>query len=350
MLRGRGRIARGAAGVIVAIALVGSLNGSPVVAQESPPVGPASIVADEPVLVREQPGFDAVAVQTLGAGEPVEVVGPATFAEDGSAWVPVVAGGAAGYLPVGVVAALPQSSADGPAQSAGTVGGRDTTIPASPEISPAPPPDAGPETAPDPGFAVSSGSLATTSSDVNLRSGPSADADVLRVLLPGTIVVVDGEAVNGFVPVTADGTSGWAAAEYLSGDTNPTAAVATEAGPDDSPAETLAPASTEPLPEPPAGEAVTGSVIGWPFSGGTWQVIQGYNNGTHTNRSAFAQYKYSLDWARVDGGTAGLPVSAPVSGTIEWVDRGSGGVMVNMGNGFGVALFHNHPRLQRCSR
>jgi hypothetical protein len=51
-------------------------------------------------------------------------------------------------------------------------------------------------------------------------------------------------------------------------------------------------------------------------------------------------HQYSLDWARVDGNTAGQAVVAPVSGTIGWVDRGSGGVLVDAGNGYGVALMH----------
>ena len=80
--------------------------------------------------------------------------------------------------------------------------------------------------------------------------------------------------------------------------------------------------------------------IAWPIAGGEWKVVQGYNTGTHTNRSGFAQYKYSLDWARVDGDTAGQPVFAPVSGTVQWVDRGSGGMLVDAGNGYGVAVFH----------
>jgi murein DD-endopeptidase MepM/ murein hydrolase activator NlpD len=87
-----------------------------------------------------------------------------------------------------------------------------------------------------------------------------------------------------------------------------------------------------------AGAESTG--ISWPIAGGEWKVVQGYNTGTHTNRSGFAQYKYSLDWARVDGETAGQPVFAPVSGTVKWVDRGSGGMLVDAGNGYGVAVFH----------
>jgi murein DD-endopeptidase MepM/ murein hydrolase activator NlpD len=80
--------------------------------------------------------------------------------------------------------------------------------------------------------------------------------------------------------------------------------------------------------------------IAWPMSGGEWEVVQGYNTGTHSNRSDFAQYKYSLDWARVDGQSEGQSIVAPVSGTVDWVDHGSGGLLINAGNGYGVVLFH----------
>ena len=102
---------------------------------------------------------------------------------------------------------------------------------------------------------------------------------------------------------------------------------------------TAVPESPAPAPAAEAASAES-TGIAWPISGGEWEVVQGYNNGTHTNRSGFAQYKYSLDWARVDGDTAGQPVFAPVSGTVQWVDRGSGGMLVDAGNGYGVAVFH----------
>ena len=53
-----------------------------------------------------------------------------------------------------------------------------------------------------------------------------------------------------------------------------------------------APLSPESAPDA-AREASTG--IAWPIAGGEWKVVQGYNTGTHTNRSGIAQYKYSLD-------------------------------------------------------
>ncbi|HEV2107686.1 MAG TPA: peptidoglycan DD-metalloendopeptidase family protein, partial [Thermomicrobiales bacterium] len=83
-----------------------------------------------------------------------------------------------------------------------------------------------------------------------------------------------------------------------------------------------------------------GSGIAWPVSGGTWHIVQGYNGGTHQNRSASAQYYYSLDIASVDGNTAGQPVLSPVSGTVRWVHPASGGIAIDMGNGYILAMFH----------
>ncbi|HLL50531.1 MAG TPA: SH3 domain-containing protein, partial [Thermomicrobiales bacterium] len=198
---------------------------------------------------------------------------------------------------------------------------------------------------------------AATTTDANLRSGPSADAGILTVLPPSTTLSVNGAQSNGFVPVTGNGVSGWIAVELLTGSTSPTAPLAalvseTAMAPGSVDASTeipTAPVVAAPVtavpesPAPaPAPEAVSAESTGiaWPFSGGEWEVVQGYNNGTHINRSGFAQYKYSLDWARVDGNTAGQPVFAPVTGTIRWVDRGSGGMLVDAGNGYGVAVFH----------
>jgi hypothetical protein len=163
----------------------------------------------------------------------------------------------------------------------------------------------------------------------------------LTVLPPGTSLSIDGPATNGFVPVTGNGASGWIAAELL-GD-GPAVAVAPDVNPLSTDVPAPVPAAVPPssAPDPASSTASAESTgISWPFAGGEWKVVQGYNTGTHTNRSGFAQYKYSLDWARVDGDTAGQPVFAPVSGTVEWVDRGSGGMLVDAGNGYGVAVFH----------
>jgi hypothetical protein len=287
-------------------------------AQEAAPAIGGAVIASggEVVLLREQPGFDAVALQPLGDGSWLEVIGAPVYAGDGSSWLPVVAGGQSGFVPAGYISGVAAPASEVPADPAAQT--LAATEPGAVPVAPA--------------------GLATTATDANLRAGPAIDADVMWVIPPGTTVSVDGPTTNGFVPVTANGTSGWVAAELL---TTGSAPASTQPPPV---------AATEPVAEP-ATEALDATQltkvrdhastgIAWPMTGGEWEVVQGYNNGTHTNRSDFATYKYSLDWARVDGNTAGQPVVAPVSGTVQWVDRGSGGLLIDAGNGYGVTLFH----------
>ena len=54
-------------------------------AQETPTGGPAAIAsAGEPVLLREQPGYDAAVLATLGDGNPLDVAGEPVTAADGT--------------------------------------------------------------------------------------------------------------------------------------------------------------------------------------------------------------------------------------------------------------------------
>jgi len=56
---------------------------------------------------------------------------------------------------------------------------------------------------------------ATTTDRVNFRAGPSLDDDVLLVVPTGANVLVTGEAENGFLPATYQGTDGWLYAAYV---------------------------------------------------------------------------------------------------------------------------------------
>jgi hypothetical protein len=319
----------GCAGML-AIALFLSPTVTGARAQEMPAGGPAVIAsAGEPVLLREQPGYEAAVLATLADGNSLDVAGEPVSAADGTSWLPVVAAGQSGYVPAGYV----------PANS--------TTV--EPSVAPGPVTEPVPETAAPPVStdsvaAPSRGSPSATTTETNLHSGPGVDTVVLTVLASGAPLSIDGPVENGFVPVTGNGVSGWVAEGLLGAGAAvaaPPAASNANAPSGDvpTPVPTAAPPSTslEPTPKEARGES-TG--IAWPMAGSEWKVVQGYNTGTHTNRSGFAQYKYSLDWARVDGDTAGQPVFAPVSGTVQWVDRGSGGMLVDAGNGFGVAVFH----------
>ena len=56
---------------------------------------------------------------------------------------------------------------------------------------------------------------ATSSSDVNLRTGPGPEYDVVTTLPPATEMTVTGAELNAFLPVKVDGQFGWVAAEWV---------------------------------------------------------------------------------------------------------------------------------------
>ena len=145
---------------------------------------------------------------------------------------------------------------------------------------------------------------AWTTANVNLRSGPGTNFSSLTVVPNGAAVTVTGSLTSSFYPVTYNGTAGYISATYITFD--------------------------EPVTPGPG----DGLLI-WPVSGGTWEIIQGYNGGTHNGST----YLYSLDLQRTDGeqATIGQTVYAPASGTVLWT---SGGLLIGMNNGYGIALFH----------
>jgi murein DD-endopeptidase MepM/ murein hydrolase activator NlpD len=317
--------------VAIALCLVPVIQGAR--AQEMPAGGPSAIASSgEPVLLREQPGYDAAVLATLDDGNPLDIAGEPVTAADGTTWLPVVVGGQSGFVPTGYVLINSTTGEPAPAAEAALEPVLETA---------ANPGSSNPVAAPGPtGATQSQGSTGATRTEANLRSGPGVDSAVLTVLPLGAALSIDGPVENGFVPVTGNGVSGWIAADLL-GDSTAVAAPVANAPSGDVP-------TPVPTAEPPtttverAAKGARGESTGiaWPMAGGEWKVVQGYNTGTHTNRSDFAQYKYSLDWAKVDGDTAGQPVFAPVSGTVQWVDRGSGGMLIDAGNGYGVAVFH----------
>lgn len=56
---------------------------------------------------------------------------------------------------------------------------------------------------------------ATTTDNLNLRSGPSTSTTAILVMPRGSTVSVTGGAQSGFLPVTFQGTQGWAHSDYL---------------------------------------------------------------------------------------------------------------------------------------
>ena len=155
-----------------------------------------------------------------------------------------------------------------------------------------------------------------TNDSVNLRSSANLDSAVVTILPAGAQLWITGNITNGFAETESDYGYGWVSVEYLGSE---------------------APAA--PADEAPAAPAPSGSTIAWPVSGGEWEFLQGYNGSSHYD-SGLWQYGNSIDLIRTDGSTAGQPVYSPVSGTIRWFDPSTGGISIDMGNGYAFAMFH----------
>jgi uncharacterized protein YkwD/uncharacterized protein YraI len=56
---------------------------------------------------------------------------------------------------------------------------------------------------------------AISASDVNLRTGPATDYDLVSTLPPNTSMTVTGGEIGGFIPVKVDGQFGWVASEWV---------------------------------------------------------------------------------------------------------------------------------------
>ena len=150
---------------------------------------------------------------------------------------------------------------------------------------------------------------ATATDFLNLRAGPGLDEAILLVVPRGATVETTGDPADGFYPAGYAGTTGWLSGQYL--DFN--------------------------------GGGGGGPVsIAWPFEDGTeWWITQGYDGPwSHWNASSRYQYRFSLDLRRTEGWSAGQAVLSPATGTIRWIDRGSGGMSIDLGNGYAVAFYH----------
>jgi uncharacterized protein YgiM (DUF1202 family) len=168
-------------------------------------------------------------------------------------------------------------------------------------------------------FLTIGGERARTNRSVNFRTSPSLDASVHQVISANRVVLVTGSASNGFYPVAYDGRTGWIATDFIR-----------FGGSDSSP-------DPDPVEEPEPVES--SSNIIWPVAGGEWQITQGYNGSSHYSSGLWA-YNYSLDLVNTSGATAGATVYSPVNGVVKWTEAASGGISIDMGNGYAVAIFH----------
>lgn len=207
-----------------------------------------------------------------------------------------------------------------------------------------------------PASAQNANEIAVATEQVFVRSAPSTDDPILGELHAGDAVTIHGEISSGFISIIYGDYIGWVYMEYLTFEDQADAEPAPEQPADPTlpgevtpePAPTEEPVTPEPEQEPepqPTEEPVapqpepSGSIV-WPVSGGEWRILQGYNGSSHQNNSDLWQYRDSLDLVSTDGSTAGATVYSPVTGTVRWLDPSSGGISIDMGNGYAVALFH----------
>ena len=317
------------------VALMQEAAPVPVPVAEAAPTKDASLdtaLAVDPSAATEQPAY-ATDIASLRAApsESAEVLrvlpegGPVTITGASSAgWTPVWYNGTAGYISANLL-----STSTSPVT---------TTAPVS--LAQEAAPVAEPLVAADPVTESGAGELAaTTLRNVNLRGGPAMTAPLMGTIPPGTTLTALTGPEQGFYQVQYGEQVGWVAAEYLQvsasylqrRDRNDDDRNDGNRNDREGKVDGSAPADNVTL--------GAGGII-WPVSGGQWTIMQGYNGSSHQNQSSLWQYQYSLDLARVDGNTAGQPVISPVNGVVTWTDPGTGGISIDIGNGYAVALFH----------
>jgi uncharacterized protein YgiM (DUF1202 family) len=256
--------------------------------------GPA--VALDDVNVRSGPSAADPILATLALGEWVTLYGDAQ-----NGFVAIYSGDYVGWVHASFLSTDGSTAMDG-----------STAAP----VTPAPEAPAAPVTE-SPVEWVDAGTRYTSDS-VNLRAAASTDSSVLSVLPASVELWITGQIVNGFAEVSGDAGAGWISTQYLTSE---------------------APAAPS-VPDAPAAPAPSGGgLIAWPVSGGEWSILQGYNGSSHYD-SGLWQYGDSLDLVRTDGSTAGQPIYSPVSGTVRWFDPSTGGISIDLGNGYAFAMFH----------
>lgn len=252
--------------------------------------------ANDLVNLRAGPGDGFEVLRVLPPGAAVTIIGPS---EGG--WTPVSYNGSDGFIVDGYL--------DRVAADEGVADLAQETVPEPPD---------------------GRAGMATVIEAAELKADPLMSAATLATVPVGVTFAPTGGPVQGFYQVTYEGQAGWVSGAFLAFDAGAT--------PDTLPADAATAASPGPDAAPAPAQAFGGLV--WPVAGGLWYVLQGYNGSSHVNRDSNWQYAYALDVAREDGETAGIPVVAPASGTVRWTDPNSGGLSIDLGDGFAVAMFH----------
>jgi uncharacterized protein YkwD/uncharacterized protein YraI len=163
--------------------------------QTASPSQAGTATAIEAVELRDAPVDEAAAMGTI---PPVAVVTLTGEAQDG--FLGVVYNGQEGWADAAYLEVSDSSS------SAGVVQAQAAEAPVQPE-------DATLAPAPNPDSPVGAEAIATN--NVNLRSEPSATAEILSVVPAGSPVTLTGSQANGYLNVRIAGQAGWIDSRYL---------------------------------------------------------------------------------------------------------------------------------------
>jgi len=231
--------------------------------------------------MRSGPGTSFGVIRGIPSGAQVEVMGAAQ----------------GGFLPVRYQGTKGWASADFLRVGSG---GTPITPTATATATPVTPTATATASATSDGNATGAGTV--TAGRLNFRSGPGMSSSVIGVLVYGTRVEITGSAQNGFLPIRAQGTSGWAAQEYIStGSAATPTATATPVTPTATPVTpipTATPVTPTPTPSPtipPGGVSgtavvsVTGTLNMRSGPGTEFPVIRGLSNGSQVDLLGAAQ-------------------------------------------------------------
>ncbi len=168
---------------------------SATMAQTAAPSQPGTATAMEPLMLHSSPDQVSPAVGTIPSAASVNLTGEA---QDG--FLGVTFNGATGWADASYLQVADVNSRGAPIQTLAQPAAPLTTD--TPAAAPAP-------------VTLAPGSSAMTTSNVNLRSQPSADAVVIDVVPSGNPVSVTGSQANGYANVRINGVAGWIDAKYL---------------------------------------------------------------------------------------------------------------------------------------
>lgn len=158
---------------------------------------------------------------------------------------------------------------------------------------------------------------ATTTDNLNMRSGASLGNGVILVIPRGATITVRGEAQNGFLPVTYASTQGWAHSDYISRSTQPGSPAQTGTVTDSLNLRVGPSTGQRAILVMPAGSQVT---ITGTSSGGFLAVIYG----------GYSGYAHG-DWIRRSSSTTPPPTAAPAPTQVPNIPSPTGSARVTEG-------------------